>query len=370
MRALSYLVTKVARLFWWPAVVGAVFVIGFGVLGLGSFNYAAPTASGAGSWLDRWNRSFTFAASSRNAVILTRSNATEPVKLLLVDFETGKRVRLKSDHSHLSSPYLSPDGTRLLFSRVPLGQQQVYELVSCDTTAFACRTILRSSGSIHSAIEISGNRILYVSSPYYKGYNDQLRLNRNDIWMFDPATGPRQLTDFKLYDLHSLSVADGEIYFSAEGPARDRPIIPKYEPMGNRQSSIFRLPFDSAKGTIDIPSGTIAPLFVEPGIATSPSVSVDGALIAFLRTRTGINPYRYDLVIADQALHSERTVLATGLGFSRPVVIGRDVYASVTRDDRVSILVDRPGEPSTKLLADIEDASIAATETIELKIEP
>jgi hypothetical protein len=370
MRALSYLVTKVARLFWWPAVVGAVFVIGFGVLGLGSFNYAAPTASGAGSWLDRWNRSFTFAASSRNAVILTRSNATEPVKLLLVDFETGKRVRLKSDHSHLSSPYLSPDGTRLLFSRVPLGQQQGYELVSCDTTAFACRTILRSSGSIHSAIEISGNRILYVSSPYYKGYNDQLRLNRNDIWMFDPATGPRQLTDFKLYDLHSLSVANGEIYFSAEGPARDRPIIPKYEPMGNRQSSIFRLPFDSAKGTIDIPSGTIAPLFVEPGIATSPSVSVDGALIAFLRTRTGINPYRYDLVIADQALHSERTVLATGLGFSRPVVIGRDVYASVTRDDRVSILVDRPGEPSTKLLADIEDASIAATETIELKIEP
>jgi hypothetical protein len=188
--------------------------------------------------------------------------------------------------------------------------------------------------------------------------------------MFDPATGPRQLTDFKLYDLHSLSVTDGEIYFSAEGPARDRPVIPKYDPMGNRQSSIFRLPFDSTKGSIDIPSGTIAPLFAEPGIATRPSVAANGSLVAFLRTRTGINPYRYDLVIADQSLHSERTVSATGLGFSQPVVIGRDVYASVTKDDRVSILIDRPGEPSMKLLADIDDASIASTETIELKIEP
>jgi hypothetical protein len=172
MRALDYLFTKLARFFRWPAVVGAGFLIGCGVLGISSFYYAAPAASGSGSWLDRWNRSFTFAASSRNAVVLTRSNATEPVKLLLVDFETGKRVRLQSERSRLSSPYLSPDGARLLFSRVPLGQQQGYELISCDTTAFACRTIFKSSGSIHSAIEISGNRILYVSSPYYKGYND------------------------------------------------------------------------------------------------------------------------------------------------------------------------------------------------------
>jgi hypothetical protein len=370
MRALRYLLTKLARFFWWPAVVGAVFVIGCGVLGVRSFYFAAPTASGTDPWLDRWNRSFTFAASSRNAVILTRFNTTDTMKLLLVDFETGKRVRLKSERSRLSSPYLSPDGTRLLFSRVQLGHQPGYELVSCNTAAFACRTILRSSGSIHSAIEISEGRILYVSSPYYKGYNGQFRLNRNDIWIFDPATGPRQLTDFRLYELDSLSVADGEIYFSAEGPARDRLIIPKYQPMDDRQSSIYRLPFDSAKGTIDIPSGTIAPLFAESGIAMRPSVSSDGALIAFLRTRTGISPYRYDLVIADQTRHSERTVLATGLGFSRPVVIGHDVYAGVTRDDRVSILVDRPGEPSMKLLADIDDASIGVAETIELKIEP
>jgi hypothetical protein len=75
-------------------------------------------------------------------------------------------------------------------------------------------------------------------------------------------------------------------------------------------------------------------------------------------------------VIADQTLHGERTVLATGLGFSRPVVIDRAVYASVTREDRVSIMIDRPGEPSMKLITDIDDASIAATEIIELKIEP
>ena len=37
MRALGYFFTKLAPLFWWPAVVGAVFVIGFGVLGLAIF---------------------------------------------------------------------------------------------------------------------------------------------------------------------------------------------------------------------------------------------------------------------------------------------------------------------------------------------
>jgi Tol biopolymer transport system component len=320
--------------------------------------------------LGRWNGGFTLAASAKNAVLLVRSRHIENLQqLLLVDFETGNRTRLNSEGAHLASPYLSPDGTRLLFSRQPTNRQG-HDLISCETSTLVCRTILKSTGSIHSAIEISGGRILYVSSPYVKRSDDQIRLTRNDIWLFDPVTGPRQLTDFRLYQLHSLSVTDRDIYFAATGPLSARPVIPKYDPSSNHQSSIFRLPFDSATGNISSPSGMMSPLFASAGIATMPGASADGSVIAFLRTRTGINPYRYELVIADQATHIERLINTSGMGFSRPVIIGHDVYSSVTRDDRVQIRVDRPNEAEMALLADIDGASVASAETVELKIAP
>jgi hypothetical protein len=372
MRRLRYLIEKASRLFWWPATVGAIFVIGFGAIGYGYLQWPGAGAiplAGKSFPLDRWNRGFVLAASVRNAVLLVRPGRADNMQLLLVDFETGKRIKLSSKRSHLSSPYLSPDGARLLFSRQRF-ERQGHDLVSCDTATLACRTILKSAGSISNAIEISGGRILYVSSPYVKRSDGQIRLTRNDIWIFDSVTGSRQLTDFQLYQLGSLSVTKNEIYFSATGPLRERPVIPKYDPSSNHQSDIFRLPFDPVTGTISAPSETMTPLFASAGIATRPSASADGSLIAFLRTRTGISPYRYDLVIADQSSHGERLIQSSGMGFSRPVIIGHDVYSSVTREDRVLIRVDRTNEPVMKLLADIDDASVASAETVELKIEP
>jgi hypothetical protein len=51
------------------------------------------------------------------------------------------------------------------------------------------------------------------------------------------------------------------------------------------------------------------------------------------------------------------------------VIIEHDVYTSVTKDDRVLIRVNRPGA-ATELIAEIDDASIANADTVELKIEP
>jgi Tol biopolymer transport system component len=331
----------------------------------------APTGPGspASGFLDRWQRAFYLAASVKNAVILVRSGRAENMQLLLVDFETGNRIRLKSEGAHLVSPYLSPDGARLLFSRELLDRRGT-ELVSCDTSTFTCHAALRSAGSIHSAIEISGGRILYVSSPFVTGGDGRVRLSRNDIWMFDPKTGPRQLTDFRLYELHSLSVTHNQIYFSAYGAFRDRPVVPEPEPLSNQQSDIFRLPFDPEKATIDSRSGTLTPLLVSAGIATRATASSDGSLIAFLRTRTGINPYHFNLVIADQNSHTERLIESPGLGSSRPVIVDHDVYVSFTEQNRVLIQVNRQGDHSMEPLADIDNGSIAGAETVELKIEP
>lgn len=370
MEALCNLILRAARLAWWPAAIAIFLVGGFGIVGYRNLQQLAvstPPTSG-GSFLERWNRAFHFAASTRNSALLVRPNSGDNMQILLVDFTSGKRTRLKSERAHLMSPYLSPDGTRLLFSRQHLDRQD-HELVSCDTGTLNCRQVLTSPGSIHSAIQIYGGRILYVSSPYVKGLDGRIRLSRNDIWIFDPATGPRQLTNFRLYQLHSLSVSNNHLYFSALGPSRDTPVIPKYEPNANQQSDIFRLPFDPETGTIDIPHEMMEPLFLSAGIATHPSASADGSLVGFLRTRTGINPYHYDLVIADLDSRNERLNEASGIGSSRPVIIEHDVYTSVTKDDRVLIRVSRPGA-ATELIAEIDDASIANADTVELKIEP
>src|SRR5258708_38208108 len=117
MQAAHYLIGKVLRLFWWPAVVATIFVIGSGAIALWQAGVVPTSLAGSGSSLDRWNRGCFLAASVRNAAVLVRDRRTDNMQILLVDFETGKRIRLKSERSHLLSPYLSPDGTRLLFSR-------------------------------------------------------------------------------------------------------------------------------------------------------------------------------------------------------------------------------------------------------------
>jgi hypothetical protein len=371
MRALNSCIRALSRLSWWPAVVGVVFVTG---TGLAAFNAMRPNSfeeqklfGSQAYFRDRLSRSFYLAASVQNAVVLITSTTNDDMQLLLVNFDTGKKIRLGIERSHLFSPYLSPDGGRLIFSRQRRGLQ-AHDLISCETATLTCQTLLKSNASLHSAIEISGNRILYASSPYVKGSDGKVRLNRNDIWIFDPATGARQLTDLRLYELGSLSMSNDSIYFSATGSRKDRPIIPKYDPDSNDQSNIFRLPFNPMTAAVEMPTEVMAPMFASTGIATRPSASTDGSLIAYLRTKTGINPYRYELVIADGNSHSERLIETSGLGFSQPVVIGHDVYASVTKSDRVSILVDRPGENPMTLLADIDDASAVAAETVELKI--
>ncbi|MGM4890371.1 hypothetical protein AB8B02_28755 [Tardiphaga sp. 862_B3_N4_1] len=354
------------KLFWWPAVVGILFVGGVAVFSLQRW----ASSNSSSDDLGRRDRGFYLAASVKNAALLVKSGADDNLQLLLIDFQSGRKIRLRSERAHLSSAYLSPDGARLLFSRVPFGEQQGYELVSCATDTFSCRSIVKSSGSIHSAFEISNGRFLYVSSPYFKAYDGRLRLNRNDIWMFDPAVGARQLTDFQLYELHSLSLGGASLYFSALGSPSQKPIIPKQDPSSNRQSSIFQLPFDAMKGFLSMPSTTLSPSFEASGIATRPSASADASLVAFLRTRTDIGAYRYDLVVADLKTGAERLITAPGRGFSRPVVIGDNIYVSFTNGDRVTIR--RYGRDEVEMLsvAEIDDASVASAEVVDLKIAP
>ncbi len=108
---------------------------------------AYPQGFNLNKWQDKRDRGFYLAASVKNAAILVRTSRADYMQLLLVDFGSGKRTRLKSEGSHLLSPYLSPDGERLLFSR-QLSDRKGTELVSCNTGSLACHVVVRSAGSI------------------------------------------------------------------------------------------------------------------------------------------------------------------------------------------------------------------------------
>jgi Tol biopolymer transport system component len=315
---------------------------------------------------DRLNRAAYFAASTRNAAFPVRDSAGS-LALLLVDFETGKRMKLGIKGAHLLSPYLSPDGKRLLFVRHPFGEGG-REIVSCDTESLRCRSVLKSEGSISSPREISDGRILYVESPKVLSLNSGgARYHRNDFWLIDEAGRARQLTGMRLYQISSISVTESAVYFSGDGSPPDNPIIPKSNPDSSKQSNIFRLPFDQALGKIENPSRPLEPLFLDYGISRSPSVSTDGSLVAFLRS-ANLGNYRFDLVIKDQESHESRLITAAaGSGFSRPIVVGKSVYANVIHEDRLWIQVVEPGERTMKRLAEVMDASINSLETIDIK---
>lgn len=269
--------------------------------------------------------------------------------------------------AHLLSPYLAPDGKRLLFVRHPFGEGG-REIVSCDTESLRCRSVLKSEGSISSPVEISGGRILYVESPKYLRLDGRTGYHRNDFWLLDQAGRALQLTNMRLYQISSVSVTESAVYFSGEGPPRDNPIIPKDDPNSNKQSDIFKLPFDHALGKMESPSRPLQPLFLDYGKSRSPSVSWDGSLVAFWRT-TDLGNYRYGLFIVDQERRESRQITAAGSGISRPVVVGRSVYINVIHEDRLWIQVVEPGQRTMKLLAEVMDASINSAETVEIKFE-
>ena len=159
------------------------------------------------------------------------------------------------------------------------------------------------------------------------------------------------------------------IYFSAIGGQRNAQIIPKFEPTGSTVSDIFKLSFDSTRGTIESPRSVLTPLFLARGISTSASVSFDESLAAFLRTQNQRGGYRYDLVVADLKNQVGKTIESTGLGFSRPIVVGEDVLVREIFEDRYVIKRLNKFGAMLEPLFDISDASIEALEPFNLKVD-
>jgi hypothetical protein len=276
------------------------------------------------------------AASTRN-VAFAVSDSNGHIALLFVDLPTGKVTKLSSKAANLLYPHLSPDGTRLLLVSHSTGRLG-YRLISCETVTFVCQDIIKESESIVAPTELPNGRILYSSSPYTIDSKGRGRYAGHDFWLTDVSGHARKLTDLKFYELSSISVGGGKVYFSASGVIGKRKILPRQDPLAAERSNIFRMPFDFVAGSIDIPEdGVLFPLFAAGGLAMQPSVSPDGQIISFLRTKTNIGTYRYGVVVLNQRNQTMRRFETEGLSFSRPVVVGETVVANDILPDRYVI---------------------------------
>jgi WD40-like Beta Propeller Repeat len=313
------------------------------------------------------DRQATYFAVARNSAAFPVNVQDGRLVLLLVDFGTKRLRKLGVAGAHLLSPFLSPDGKRLLFVRHPFGNRE-RELVECETDSLGCKSILKTENNIVSPIDIGGGRILFAASPYVIGGDGRGRYSRYDFWLRSAGEAPQKLTNMQLYELHSASVAKDAVYFAAIGPRSQNPAIPKYDPDAPRQSEIFKLPFNPNTGEIENPSRMLNPLFVADGKAISPAVSSDGATIAFLRTRLGIGNYRYELVIRNGDDGPEKVFPASGFGYSKAVVVDQAVYAIGATNNGYSIWAVSPGDTTSRLVAEIGDSAVEPVPVMELSI--
>ena len=316
---------------------------------------------------DRLTIGFFFTASTRQVAFPVRSVGGS-VDVMVIDLQSKAYTKLTSKGAQLLSPSLSTDGDRILLVRLD-NETEEYELLSCTTSDFVCRSLIATKNSINSPKEVSPNKVIYVASPVRHVAGVQSHYLQHDLWIVESGKPPRQLTDFQFYQMNWLSVTSSSIYFSAMGPLRDKKIIPKFAPLAAADSDIFKLPFDVSGGAVELPQSPLTPLFLSAGRSVAASVAPDESMAALLRTKNNVGGYRYDLVVMDLKTGGTKLIESTGLGFSRPEVLDRTVTTREIFNDRYVVGRLLWNDESIKPLVEVTDALIASTQPTEIRRE-
>ena len=144
------------------SIVGVLVVATFFMAGLFDLN---ATSKAADSNLDRLRQIVVFElAASENFVSFGVVLASDTVGLIILDRRTSAQRIIYSDSTIMRSPYFSSGGDRMLFVQSKAGQE-VRELVSCKISNWHCETLLKTTATIFSPVELDAETILYSSSP-------------------------------------------------------------------------------------------------------------------------------------------------------------------------------------------------------------
>lgn len=255
--------------------------------------------------------------------------------IVLVSLDTD-RIRLISTQGYSYwSPQLSADGERLVFVRgAAISGER--ELVTCEINSWQCSVLFRTSRQLTTPVDVGNDYVLFVANEPRKG--DDSKSRRFDIFAVRRGASPTRLTNYEMYEVQSLSIANDKIVFGADGRHGFAPssCLPA-DYLKCDKSDIYALDFDRQQMVVLNRPDLLRPLFVVAGYSTRPVISADAKRIAFKNTNRQGNPWRYNMAISDVSGIVEGEVPVQGHAFSTGAFVGNELFVNEVFPDRYRV---------------------------------
>lgn len=289
--------------------------------------------------------------------------------IIVVD-RSSKQARIISAGGYTHwSPRFSRDGERFVFGRRKV-QSNEGELVSCSVGAWNCATMVRAANPLISPIEIGKGEIVFASAPAIVLADKSERFPRKDFFLARKGERPRQLTNYQVAELGSISAGGDKLVFSADGPHGFEPRSCTSVVDCDR-SNIYALNFDVTSATIVNAPPALKLLFTIPGLSVKPEVSADGKRIAFLNTGRNAGQYRYNMILATIDGTVLRTAAVEGFALSTAAFVGDTVLFNELFDDTYRIsYVDSTMNRTETFSINHSPEYLQTLERVVLSIEP
>jgi hypothetical protein len=230
--------------------------------------------------------------------------------------------------------------------------------------------MVRAANPLISPIDIGEGEIAFSSAPAIVLADKSVRFPRKDFFLARKGERPRQLTNYQVAELGSISAGGDKLVFSADGPRGFEPRSCTSVVDCDR-SDIYALNFDMASATMINPPPALKPLFTIPGLSVKPEVSADGKRVAFLNTGRNAGQYRYNMILATIDGTVLRTTAVEGFALSTAAFVGDTVLFNELFDDRYRISFVDSTMNRTETFSIIHSPEYLQTlERIELNIDP
>jgi hypothetical protein len=245
--------------------------------------------------------------------------------LILIHRAGRRAAMLAQDGYTYWSPRFSDDGERLVFARAQAGHAE-QELVSCVVSDWHCTTLLRSTSSISSPVDIGGGKVLFALGYPVVRNSEVTRYRRYDFHIVSPGGQPVRMTEFDFLSLQAISAGNNKIYFQAIGGKSESKAAACADPVKCDSSEIFSL--DREADRILTPPDKLKPAIMLDGLSIHPAISADGTRLAFLNTDRKGNPWRYNLKVSGANGDPPRTIAVSGIAFSAAAFVGETLLVN------------------------------------------
>jgi hypothetical protein len=229
---------------------------------------------------------------------------------------------------------------------------------------------LHTDDNLRSPVEVEPKEIVYAASPLRIGHDGRHRYAEWDLFLLHDGGVPTRLSDFRLYQLERLSVANHRIFFWGAGHDPTNPVLPKAGPILEDKSETYAVILDRTDLKVRLPTRPLTPLFVIGGYSVSASVASDGKA-AVLNTTYNRAKYRYDLVLVNVRGDIRRRIEVQGEAFSPAVFVGESLLFNELFASRYSLKRYDFAHDSVEEIASVNHSaeSLRKLEQISLVIE-